>query len=353
MINVLLIHAGRIPHYRVPIYGFLGDYLKKFNFALTVIADGIQPDNPHEVGFEYAEMPLSALRIALFAHQRKMDVVIDYMELRHLYLFPTYLFVKFILGRKMIYWGQGIDLADTGSRIKNFAYALEQSMCDALILYAEHLKRYVPVRFHERTFIANNTLFVDYAGLPDGVTKRDILDKYGIQTPKNVICMGRMQKRKRLEILVTALAKLNRKDIGLILVGPDTENVLDNIVGENIYKLGPIYGDEKFDLLSAADIYCLPGAVGLSIIDAFHCGLPFVTEEGDESAEITYLKDGVNGFIVQRGNIEAMAEKILLLLDNEEHRQEFSREARKEILENGSIEKMCAGFKEALCHVTR
>lgn len=352
MIQVLLIHAGRIPHYRVPIYSYLSGYLKKFNYALTVISDGIQPDNPHEVGFEYAQIPLSALRIARFVQQRRVDVVIDYMELRHLYLFPTYLFVKFILGRKMIYWGQGIDLADTGSRIKNSAYALEQSMCDAIILYAEHLKRYVPARFHDRIFIANNTLYIDYPGLPPGSSKKGILEKYNIRTAKNVICMGRMQKRKRLEMLVQALAHLNRKDIGLILVGPDTEGVLDDIEGEHIYKLGPIYGDDKFDLLSCADIYCLPGAVGLSIIDAFHCGLPLITEEGDESAEIMYLKNGVNGFTVQRGNIEAMAGKILLLLDNEDLRQQFSREARNEIRENGSIEKMCAGFRDALCHVT-
>ena len=86
-----------------------------------------------------------------------------------------------------------------------------------------------------------------------------------------------MQKRKRVDILVKALNLMNRPDIGLILIGPDTEGILDEIKGDNIYKLGPIYGHKKFDLLSASDIYCLPGAVGLSIIDAFHCGLPFVT----------------------------------------------------------------------------
>ncbi|MGD0277335.1 MAG: glycosyltransferase, partial [Syntrophales bacterium] len=120
----------------------------------------------------------------------------------------------------------------------------------------------------------------------------------------------------------------------------------------NIYKLGPIYGDKKFDLLSSADVYCLPGAVGLSIIDAFHCGLPFVTEDEDESAEIMYLKNGVNGFVVQKGNIHEMAQKLLLLIDNNELRKKFSDAAKKEIQENGSIEKLCAGFRDALYHVT-
>ena len=352
MIRVLLVHAGVIPHYRVPIYSYLSTYLKRYGFDFIVISDGFQKDNPHSINFQYKEMHLSTLSIAQFILQQKIDIIIDYMELRHLYLFPTYFIAKGLLGRKMIYWGQGRDLLDAGARMKNFAYATEQAMCDAIILYAEHLKKYIPNRFHTKTFIANNTLYIDYSGLPSGVTRENVLAEYGIRTKKNIICMGRMQKRKRLKILVDALAYMHRADIGLILVGPDPEGVLDKIEGDTIYKLGPIYGDKKFDLLFSSDVYCLPGAVGLSIIDAFHCGLPFVTEEGDESAEIMYLKDGVNGFIVPRGTMPAMVEKILLLIDDNELWQRFADAAKREIAENGNIEKMCAGFRDALFYAT-
>ncbi len=34
MIRVLLIHAGIIPHYRVPIYSYLSSYLKRYGFDL-------------------------------------------------------------------------------------------------------------------------------------------------------------------------------------------------------------------------------------------------------------------------------------------------------------------------------
>lgn len=352
MVRVLLIHAGIVPHYRVPIYGCLSSYLKSYSFNLIVISDGIQADNPHAINFQYKEMPLSTVSITRFILQQKIDVVIDYMELRHLYLFPTYFIAKGLLGRKMIYWGQGLDLLDPKAKIKNMAYAVEQAMSDAIILYAEHLKKYVPQKFHKKVFIANNTLCIDYPGLPPGMAKENVLAEYGIKTKKNIICMGRMQKRKRLEILVKAIDYMNRPDIGLILVGPDPEGVLDNIHGNNIFKLGPIYGDKKFDLLSASDVYCLPGALGLSIIDAFHCGLPIVTEDGDESAEIMYLKNGVNGFVVPRGDIAEMAQKLELLLDNDSLRQQFSNAAKEEIKENGNIDKMCAGFRDALFYAT-
>jgi glycosyltransferase involved in cell wall biosynthesis len=225
-------------------------------------------------------------------------------------------------------------------------------MCAAIILYAEHLKKYVPARFHKKTFVANNTLAMSYQGLPPGMTRDTVLAEYGIRTRKNIICVGRMQKRKKMEHLADALAFMNRPDIGLILVGPDTEEVLDRIHGKNIYKLGPIYHDKKFDLLSSADVYCLPGAVGLSIVDAFHCGLPFVTEEGDESAEIMYLKDGVNGFSVPRGDIPALSNKLRVLLDDDELRRRFSAAAKREITENGSLDRFCSGFRDALFHAT-
>jgi glycosyltransferase involved in cell wall biosynthesis len=352
MIRVLLIHADNIPHYRVPIYSYLAKYLERYGFSLMVLSDGIQSDNPHEITFQLAEMPLSTIKIARFIYEKHIDIIIDYMELRHLYLFPTYLIAKGIMRKKIIYWGQGCDLADTKAIIKNLAYATEQSLSNAIILYAEHLKKYVPGCLHKKVFIANNTLCIDYTGLPAGLTRQDILAQYGINTKKNIICMGRMQKRKRVDVIVKALNLMNRPDVGLILVGPDTEGILDEIKDSNIYKLGPIYGHKKFDLISAADICCLPGAVGLSIIDAFHCGIPFVTEEGDESAEIMYLKHGINGFIVKRGDIQDMATKLTLLIDNDGLRSNFSSAAKREIDENGRIENMCSGFRDALYYVT-
>jgi glycosyltransferase involved in cell wall biosynthesis len=337
----------------VPIYGYLSRYLNNSNFDLLVISDGIQAENPHSVNFQYERMRLSTASITRFIVKQKIDVIIDYMELRHLYLFPTYFTAKGLLRRKMIYWGQGRDLLDPEAGFKNVAYAVEQAMCDAIILYAEHLKKYVPPRFHNKVFIANNTLYLNYTGLQAGVTKEQVLAEYGIRTKRNIVCMGRMQKRKRLNILIDAFDCMNKRDVGLILIGPDPEGILDRIAGDNIYKPGPIYGDKKFDLLSSCDVFCLPGAIGLSIIDAFYCGLPFVTEDGDESAERTYLKDGINGFIVQRGNVQDMAQKLLLLLDDTQLRERFSEAAKREIKENGNIDKMCAGFRDAISYAVK
>jgi len=351
MIRVLLLHGGQVPHYRVPVYNHLSRYLRERSFALTVISEGIQPGNPTAIEFDYAQLHLSIGSIARMVWRGKFDVVIMFVDLRHLYLFPVYLVVKGILRRKIVWWGQGRDLAHPDAPVKNAAYATEHALCDAIILYAEHLRKYVARPFQHKIFIANNTLALTYPGLSLG-SKDKVLRSYNIRTQKNIICMGRFQRRKRIDQLVAAMQLMNRPDIGLILVGPDTERVLDNIDKPNIYKLGPIYDDQRFDLLSAADVYCLPGAVGLSIVDAFHCGLPFVTEEGDESAEIGYLKHGENGLVVTRGDVSELARNLLLLLDDDELRARFSEAARKELAVSASIKQLCEGFVRALRYAT-
>lgn len=354
MIRVLLINQDKIPHYRIPVYGHLTRYLERYGFELIVTSAGIQSGNPHLIEFQYAKITLSVIKLLRFISRQRIDIVIFWVNLKHLYLFPTYFISKIILRKKIIYWGHGRDLLDNEARIKNLAYAVQHAMCDAIILYAEHLKSYVLHRFHKKVFVANNTLCLSYKGLTPGVTRESVLAEYGIHTKKNIICVGRMQKRKKIEHLVEALAYMKRSDVGLILVGPDPNGVLNKIEGNNIYKLGPIYGDKKFDLLSSADLYCLPGALGLSIVDAFYCGLPIVTEEGDMSPEIMYLKNGANGFIVPRGDVRQLAAKLQLLLEDEKMRKRFSREARKEIITNGHIDKMCIGFSNALrfvCHM--
>jgi len=349
MTKVLLINQEKVPHYRVAVYNHLSEYLKKENFALTVASDGIQGRSPHRVEFDLRAAPLSFLRLARLIFEIKPDILIFWVGLKFLYLYPI-LFLAKILGKQTIHWGHGSDLLrpkGLGLTLRTFAYNIDFRMASAIILYAEHLKKNVKPNFQNKIFIANNTLAFDY--IPGAqFDKASCLSKYKITTATNIICCGRMQRRKRIENLVAAFKLLDRRDVGLILAGPDTEGVLRDIRGENVHILGPVYGDEILDLLSACDVFCLPGAVGLSIVDAFYCGLPIVTEEGDESPEIMYLKDGVNGFVVPRGDLHQLKQKLELLLDNDALRKQFSTAAREEIMTNGHVDKMCQGFADAL-----
>ena len=53
---------------------------------------------------------------------------------------------------------------------------------------------------------------------------------------------------------------------------------------------------KRVKYLAQADAFLNPGMTGLSILDAFSVGIPFVTTDcGIHSPEIAYLKNGING----------------------------------------------------------
>src|SRR5262249_12676923 len=151
-----------------PVYNHLSYYLAERSFDLTVASERIQQGNPTPVEFEFVPMKLSALSITRLVWRGQFDAVIMFIDMRHLYLFPVYMSVKGIMRRKMIWWGQGRDLANPNAALKNLAYGTEHALCDSIILYAEHLKKYVAHRFHHKVFIANNTLALAYSGLAPG-----------------------------------------------------------------------------------------------------------------------------------------------------------------------------------------
>jgi glycosyltransferase involved in cell wall biosynthesis len=97
-----------------------------------------------------------------------------------------------------------------------------------------------------------------------------------------------------------------------------------------------------------ADVFSIPGHVGLGLNQAFYFGLPVVTEEGGQPPEIHYLINGRNGFIVPSNNLDELKSKILYLVENDDIRKKFGENAKKDILDRGSISNMFQGFKNCL-----
>jgi glycosyltransferase involved in cell wall biosynthesis len=346
MQKILLIHQFKIQHYRVSIYNYLSKYLAEKGYSLIVVSNGIDESNTHSIDFNYHQINLTATNLFAKINQLKPAAVIFFVNLKNIYLFPVLLYAK-LRSIKAIYWGPSRDMQDKNDRIKNFLYSLEHWLADAILLYTKGVKQYIRPRFLHKTFVANNTLNTTLYDAIDN-DRQGTLAKYGIKTKKNIIYMGRMQRRKRIGDLIQAFKKLDGTDIGVVLAGPDSEGVLDNLNEKNVYKIGPLYGEKAIEILQSCDVCCLPGAVGLSIVDAFYCGLPLVTEAVDHGPEIIYFKDGVNGFMVQKGDIEALTEKLNLLLSDNDLRTRFSKAARDEIESNGHISTMSEGFLSAL-----
>jgi glycosyltransferase involved in cell wall biosynthesis len=66
---------------------------------------------------------------------------------------------------------------------------------------------------------------------------------------------------------------------------------------------------------------------GLAIIEAMSCGLPVVSFACN-FGPIALVDHNLNGYLVQNGDIKQLADKICLLIDNEDMRLEMGRQAR-------------------------
>lgn len=344
---VVLFNRGRIPHYRVPVYSRLAQYLGALGMPLTVVAEGVQAGNPHPLefdcvtaGFDYRSLVQVVDRVGaaalIFWTNPRMSVFALCIRARR-------------RGQKVLHWGHRRDQQVRMPWFKHLVYDLEHLMDDAIIVYSPRLREQLPSVFRRRTFVANNTIdFAQYRR--PRLDRAAVRAKYGITRSLVIVCLGRMQRRKRIEDLVAAFHRLAMPDVALVLAGPDEDGVLRDVGAPGIHVLGPVYGDDSLDLLSASDVYCLPGAIGLSIVDAFYCGLPVVTEAVRHGPEIMYLRDGENGFVVPVGDVDSLADRLRTLLEDPELRSRFSAAARHEILTRGHVDRLCEGFAAALEH---
>jgi glycosyltransferase involved in cell wall biosynthesis len=149
-------------------------------------------------------------------------------------------------------------------------------------------------------------------------------EAYGIDQDEFVIaCVGRLVKRKGIQYLLRAVAKLDSRRIKVLLMGDGPEKeFLASLADElgiinQVVFLGRVTEEQKYQYLSISDIFVLPSlheGFGIVILEAMYCGLPIITTNA--GGQTDFVVDGRNGFLVAPEDEEALHNKIRLLLEN-------------------------------------
>jgi glycosyltransferase involved in cell wall biosynthesis len=113
--------------------------------------------------------------------------------------------------------------------------------------------------------------------------------------------------------------------------------------------LGPVPHDEVPGVLSGLDIFCAPSvsdseSFGVAAVEAMACEVPVVTSDADGFREV--VLDGVTGFVVERKNVSAIAEKLYLLSQDAALRRRLGSAGREHVTENYAWDK-CVDIMEA------
>jgi glycosyltransferase involved in cell wall biosynthesis len=102
-----------------------------------------------------------------------------------------------------------------------------------------------------------------------------------------ILYLGRIHEKKGIDLLLGGFANLKDQDsnLALLIAGPGDATVVDELkslgrnlgLGERVVWTGPLYDQEKWDAMKAADVFVLPSHqenFGVSVAEALACGTP-------------------------------------------------------------------------------
>ncbi len=166
--------------------------------------------------------------------------------------------------------------------------------------------------------------------------------------------VARFQSHRGHEFLVKAFKEIfnKNKNVRLILTGrgeykQHIENLVRDLNLSNYVIFTGYLKDELPILLRSLDIFVLleEGSDGTcrAILEAMSSGLPIVSVK--KGAIKDTVKENINGFLINsKKNIKELAEKLDILIKNEDLRKKFKKNSRKIIIENFTKEKKLNEF---------
>lgn len=176
------------------------------------------------------------------------------------------------------------------------------------------------------------------------------LSEYPYVAPKissenlNFLFIGRLLKEKGIYDFISAAKLVKQKypettftvlgSIDQVNMGALKQYELDELINTGIIEY-PGHVSNVKDWIAACDVFVLPSyreGVPRSTQEAMAIGRPVITTDVPGCRET--VKNGLNGFIVEKWNPKALAEKMIFLIDNPTELQKMGLESYKMAQQN-------------------
>jgi glycosyltransferase involved in cell wall biosynthesis len=214
---------------------------------------------------------------------------------------------------------------------------------DALIAYSEQgADEYATLGYpRERIFVAANAV----APAPTSKTERPPLAG---RTPQ-VVYVGRLQARKRLDLLIKACAQLEPA-VELMIIGDGPQrSALESLAGQVFPQAefsGALFDHELRRALERADLFVLPGTGGLAIQQAMAAGLPVIVAEGDGTQNDLVGQD--NGWLIPPDDLGTLLATMRTALDDSVRLRKMGEASFQLAMNKFNIDSMRDQFLQAL-----
>jgi L-malate glycosyltransferase len=326
----------RLTHYRVPLFEALRTELAERNIQLELLVGRgtLAEENKHDAGkLAWAKtIPTHYLLGERLCWQplenglRDVDLLIVTQENK---LVQNHLLMLKPRRFKLAFWGHGGNLqSNKPNGLKERFKCWTTNQVDWWFAYTEMSAGLVKSAGFpgDRITVLNNA--VDTTELlqqRQSVSLEETLalrESLGFGSGPVGVYVGSLYADKRLDFLFSAAKAIRHAVPGFHLLfvgdGPERDKVQTWCDAHPWARwVGARFGREKTAYLSVAQVMLIPGAVGLSVMDAFVCNAPLITTDcGNHGPEISYLDNGVNG-VMTHNDLNNYVEASVRLLGDE------------------------------------
>lgn len=274
---------------------------------------------------------------------RGFNIIIQVFDPHFMNLF---FFPRFVKNKKIILWSHGLGKSDLANKIRKLIY----KQADAIVTYSldgknKLIELGLPT---EKIFVAHNTVHVPNHQDTSTMAK------------KTFLYMGRLQRRKRLDIFLQVFHNLSLGEKGykfqIIGDGEEEKRYLLALINElnltDYVELHPgTFDDSKlYEYFKESLYYVSPGPVGLGVLHSFAYGVPVLTMAShSHGPELKNIINDSNGMVFKdRLEFESLLPEYL----DEKLAITMGQNAYNHYNEHARIENMVEGFVAAIGNIT-
>jgi 1,2-diacylglycerol 3-alpha-glucosyltransferase len=157
--------------------------------------------------------------------------------------------------------------------------------------------------------------------------------RYGLAPDRTLfLYVGRVDREKRLDVLLHAVSLLPRQDVQFAIAGQgaalhEIQELARSLnLGDRVRFLGKLLNEELPNLLNSADAFTMPGeaeSLSIATLEAMACGLPVLLADAFALPEL--VAQGVNGYLFKSGDPASAAHYLGLLADQRARWKEMGR----------------------------
>ena len=175
--------------------------------------------------------------------------------------------------------------------------------------------------------------------------------RFGLDEGKRIVLfLGRLNKIKGLDTLISAFKKVieESNNVVLVIAGPDDgylsklQSLINTLgINDNVLLVGPLYGKDKLAAYVDANVYVLPSTYEtfpVTILEAYACSKPVIASKVGSLNDLVI--DDITGLLVEVRSPDKLANAIIKLLSDPKKANEMGVNGRKLVQNQYNTEKV-------------